>query len=73
MIGYQIQAVAEANKVTWDQPGSLIDEHAERMLAVAAGFAPIDGCRLIGDAHAVERDMFAVAPVDPLNTLDRLC
>jgi hypothetical protein len=47
-------ALAEADEVAGDQPGALVDQLVEGVLAVGAGLAPDDGPGLIGDARAVE-------------------
>src|SRR4029453_4976643 len=45
----------------WNEARSLMKQLIERMLAVCAWFAPIDGAGIIGDFITIERDMFAVA------------
>ncbi|VTR70981.1 conserved hypothetical protein [Desulfosarcina cetonica] len=56
-----VQALAEPDEVARDQPGSLVDQLVERMLAVGAGFAPIDRGGLVADAFAVQGDALAIA------------
>ena len=61
MVAERVQRPAEADEVARDQFGSLVDELVERVLAVGAWLAPVDGSRLVVDDRAVQRDVLAVA------------
>jgi glucose-6-phosphate isomerase len=53
--------VFECDKVTRDEPGSLVNELIKRMLTVCSRLAPVNRAGLIIYLGSVQRDMFAVA------------
>ncbi len=55
------ERVAERDEVARDQPRALMDELIERVLAVRAGFAPVNRAGLVIHFFAGERDVLAVA------------
>jgi hypothetical protein len=55
------ERVANAMKVAGDQPRALMNQLIERMLAVGAGFAPVNRAGLVIHFFPVERDVLAVA------------
>src|SRR4029434_967575 len=57
----RVERLVERYEVAWNESRSLMNQLIERMLAVCAWFAPIDGAGIIGDFVTIERDMFAVA------------
>src|SRR5882724_6903281 len=57
----RVERLVECYEVAWNESRSLMNQLIERMLAVCAWFAPIDGAGIIGDFVTIERDMFAVA------------
>src|SRR5215472_252748 len=61
MLSQRVERVSKRNKVTRDQPRSLMDELIEGMLAVRARLAPVYGAGLVANGAAVERNVLAVA------------
>src|SRR3954471_17416305 len=61
MLAQRVQRFSERDEVTRDQPGPLVDELIERVLAVGSRFTPINRTGLIADRSPVQRDVFAVA------------
>ena len=57
----RIERLPESDKVARDQPGALMDQLIERMLAVGPRFAPVDRPCCCGDRLPVEGDVLAVA------------
>ena len=55
------QRVTERDKVTRDEPRPLVDQLIERVLAVGAGFAPVDRAGLVIHFLPGKRDVLAVA------------
>jgi len=55
------ERVAKRDKVTRDQPRALMNQLIERMLAVGAGFAPVDRPGLVIHFFPAEGDVLAVA------------
>src|SRR5260370_18282744 len=41
-----IEAFAEGDEVTWDEPGALMNQRLEGFLAVVPRFPPVDGARI---------------------------
>ena len=58
---HRVQRLCEGDEVARDQRRALVDELVEGVLAVGAGFAPIDRPRGAIHFRAVERDPLAVA------------
>ncbi len=56
-----VEGLVEADEITRDEAGSLMDELVEGVLAVGAGLAPVDRSRVEGDMGAIEADRLAVA------------
>src|SRR4030095_12941546 len=56
-----IQRLGKRDKVTRDQPRSLMDQLVEGMLAVSSRLTPVDGASRVGHLSPIERDVFAVA------------
>src|SRR5258708_2616394 len=56
-----VEWLAERDEVTRNEPGSLMNQLVERMLAVGSRLAPVDGSGIAGNSGAIERDMLAVA------------
>src|SRR5262245_22726126 len=57
----RIERLTESDKITWDQPRSLMDQLVKRMLAVGSRLAPIDGTGIVIDPLTIDSHMFAVA------------
>src|SRR5260370_6042513 len=57
----RINRLSEGNEVTRDEPGPLVNQLVEGMLAVCSRLTPIDWPGIIIDPPAVERDMLAIA------------
>ena len=57
----RVERLDEGDEVTRDEPGALMDQLVEGVLAVGARLAPVDGAGLVVDLAAIERDVFAVA------------
>src|SRR5438128_11071380 len=57
----RVQRVAEGDEVTRDEPGSLMDQLVERMLAIGARLSPVDGTGRVADLGALAPDVAAVA------------
>ena len=55
------ERVRERDEVARDQARALVDQLVERVLAVGAGFAPVDRAGLVVDVLTGERDVLAVA------------
>ena len=55
------ERVAKRDKVTGDKPRALMNQLIERVLAVGAGFAPVNRPSLIVHCFPAERDVLAVA------------
>src|SRR5262245_54110863 len=49
------------DEITWDQPGSLVDQLVKRMLTIGSRLPPIDGTGIAIDPLTIESHMFAVA------------
>ena len=56
-----VKRPAERNEVARDQPGPLVDQLVEGVLAVGSGLAPVDGAGVVVDRRPIERDVLAVA------------
>ncbi len=54
MVSKRIQGLTEANKITWDQACTLMDELIERVLTVRSRFPPNDGRRLVVHMNTVD-------------------
>src|SRR5271156_6537270 len=61
LLAQRVQRLAEGDEIAGDQPGSLMDQLIERVLAVGAGLTPINRAGVARDAIAVERYVLAVA------------
>src|SRR5258708_40210345 len=61
VIAEGIERLAEANEVAGDQPGALVNELVEGVLAVGAGLTPDDRAGLVVDAVAFQVHMLAIA------------
>ena len=48
-----IERLTEGDEIAGDQPGALMDQLIERMLAVGAGLTPINGASVAGDGVAI--------------------
>src|ERR1700719_4220248 len=57
----RIQWLAERDEVAWDEPGPLVNELIERVVAVGSRLAPVNRSGLIANLGAGQRDVFAVA------------
>src|SRR5215510_1742899 len=57
----RIQRLAKSDKVTWDQPGPLMDQLIKRVLSVCSRFAPVNGACLIRNGLSIGRDVLTVA------------
>src|SRR5580700_4687913 len=57
----RIDRMDEGDEVARDEPGALMNQLVERVLAVGAWFAPIDRTGLVRYLLSVKRDMLAVA------------
>ncbi len=56
-----IEGFVKADKVTGNEPGSLVNQLVEGVLAVGSRLAPVDGAGVVVDVLAFEGDVFAVA------------
>src|SRR5215831_9965583 len=56
-----IERLAKPDEITWDEPGSLVDQLVKRMLAVGSRLSPIDGTGIVIDSLTIESHMFTVA------------
>src|SRR5205809_8017511 len=57
----RIGRLREGDKVTRNEPGSLVDQLIERVLSVGPGFAPVDRTSIKGHLLPIETHVFAVA------------
>src|SRR4030095_1151895 len=57
----RVERLAEPDEITRDEPGSLVDQLVEGVLAIGSRLAPIDGTGIIGDFRAIKGYMFAIA------------
>src|SRR5262249_42143102 len=55
-----IERLAKPDEITWDEPGSLVDQLVKRMLTVGSRLPPIDGTGIAIDPLTIESYMFAV-------------
>ena len=60
-IRQRVQRLAEADEVTWNQAGALVDQLIERMLPIGARLAPVDRAGFIVHRSAFQRHVLAVA------------
>src|SRR5262249_14540302 len=56
-----IQRLAKPDEITWDEPGSLVDQLVKRMLTVGSRLPPIDGTGIVIDPLTIESHMFTIA------------
>src|SRR5438128_1012860 len=52
--------MAEAQKITRDEPRSLMNELIKRVLPIGPRLAPVNGARFVTHTAPVQRDRFAV-------------
>ncbi len=52
-----IEGFVEPDEVTRNEPGALVNQLVERVLAVGAGLAPVDGAGVVVDVLSVEGDV----------------
>src|SRR5262249_62283663 len=57
----RVERLREGDEVTGDEPGALMDQLIERVLAIGSGLAPVDWTGLIVDRRPSERHVLAVA------------
>src|SRR5271157_368822 len=57
----RIESLSKRDEVARDEPGSLVNELIERVLAVGSRLAPIDWTGLMGDFLPVNHDVLAIA------------
>ncbi len=57
----RVERLREGDEVAGNEPGALMDQLIERVLAVGAGLAPVDRSGRMRDRLAVERHVLAVA------------
>src|ERR1700692_4603831 len=57
----RIQSFAKRDEVAGDEPGPLMNQLVEGVLAIRSRLAPIDGAGRVSDLGAVKCDVFAVA------------
>src|SRR5690242_15406880 len=55
-----VEWTAEGDEVARDEPGALMDELIERMLAVSPRLAPVDLARIVFHGRAIERHALAI-------------
>ena len=55
------ERMGKRDEVTWDEPCPLMNQLIKRVLAIGAGFAPINGPGLALHFFPVKRDVLAVA------------
>src|SRR3954447_16569480 len=60
LVADRVQCLRESDEVAGDEPRPLVDELVEAVLAVGAGFAPVDRSCLVVDPPPVERDGLTV-------------
>src|SRR5215471_10904551 len=56
-----VKRLTKPDKITWDQPRSLMNQLVKRMLTVGSRLAPIDGPGIVVEFFTIESYMFAVA------------
>ena len=61
MAAERVEGLGEGDEVAGDEAGALVDELVEAVLAVGAGFAPVDRTRVGIHMGAIEFHMLAVA------------
>src|SRR5439155_20577858 len=61
MAAERVERLAKRDEVAGDEPGPLMDQLVEGVLAVGSRLAPVDGASRVGDLGPIERDVFAVA------------
>src|SRR5215510_3571125 len=61
MAAERIARFREGDKVTRNEPGSLVDQLIEGVLSIGPWFAPVDWTSVKGHPVAIESHMFAVA------------
>src|SRR6476660_4610891 len=60
MPSYRIQRAAESDEVTRNEPGALMYQLIEGVLAVGAGFAPVNRTCCVGDSRSIDGNTLAV-------------
>src|SRR5205823_14640321 len=55
----RIQRFRERDEIAWNEPRALVDQLIERMLAVGAGLAPVDGAGVRSEEHTSELQSLA--------------
>src|SRR5215472_261756 len=60
LLAQRVQRLTEGDEITGDQPGSLMNQLIERMLAIGAGLTPINRAGVPCDAIAIDGDVLAV-------------
>src|SRR5262245_63858218 len=61
LLAQRIEGLGEGDEIAVDEPGSLVKELVEGMLAVGSGLAPIDRAGVAGHRLAAEGHALAVA------------
>src|SRR6266700_1980548 len=61
MAAKRVQRPAKGDKVTRDEPGTLVNQLVEGVLTVGSRFTPVNRARRVADLGSIERDVLAVA------------